>query len=190
MGSFPNDRPLGMRVMLEYLPPVLREVRDFQCLMGQYQAILEDIWRREGETEDNFYLETADERGLIHWENILGIVPGVDRSIEERRRVIAARLGQNMPYGWGAFLAFLTALIGSEEDYTVTLSVFTLTVRLRWVHWGRKDMVWELIRYMVPANLEVQLLLMHNTHGQLGGMTHREMGAYTHGQLKSEVERF
>jgi len=189
MGIFPNDRPLGERLMLEYLPPVLREVRDFQCLMGQYQEILEDLWRGAHETEDNFYLDTADKRGLVHWENILGIVSGADSSIEERRRVIAARLGQNTPYGWGAFLAFLTALIGSEAGYTAMLSAFTLTVRLRLIYWEQKGVVRELIQYMVPANLEVHLLLMHNTHGQFGDMIHREMGAYTHIQLKSEVER-
>jgi len=178
------------RLMLDDLPPVLQEVRDFQCLMGQYQAVFADLWHRERETEDNFYAGTAGERGLAHWERILGLVPGADRSVEARRQRVLARLAQNTPYDWGAFLAFLTALVGSERGYTAERSEFALIVRLWPLRWGREGAVWDMIRSVVPANLEVRLVLMHNSHGQIGGMVHGEMGAYTHGQLKSEVELF
>ena len=176
------------RKMLAYLPNVLREVRDFQCLAGQYQGAFETLWRLERETEDNFYLFTADKRGLVHWEAILGIVPREGASIEERRQVVAARISQTTPYCWRTFLAFLTALVGSEEGYTAQLSELTLTVRLMPAWRGLRDATWTLMRHIVPANIEMHLILMYNAHGGLRAMTHGEMEAFTHERLRSEVE--
>ncbi|MCL2562424.1 MAG: YmfQ family protein [Oscillospiraceae bacterium] len=173
-------------LMLDYLPSVLQGVRDFRCLMGQYQIAVDELWQSAGETEDDFYLKTAGERGLAHWENILGIVPETDAVLDERRQVIYARLSQNIPYGWRTLLAFLTALVGSERGFAAEISAFTLTVRLRPLWRERWDVVWDLLRYIVPANVEIHLRTAYNTHGELSTMTHAEMGAYTHEQLRSE----
>ena len=173
--------------MRDYLPAVLRGVRDFECLMGQYQESFETLWREEAETQANFYLETAGERGLSHWENILDITSGAENKLEERRQVIRARLGQTTPYCWATLLNFLTALTGSTEAYTAELIGFKLTVWLRPFWRGLEAAVWELMRYMVPANIELHLGLIFRTHGSLGAMTHRELGHHTHEQLRSEV---
>jgi len=176
------------RLMLDYLPQVLREVRDYQCLMGRYQEALSLLWRKEREVEDNFYLETADERGLVHWENILGIAPWPGSSIEERRQVIRARQSQTTPYCLVTFHAFLTALTGRREAYEAELNGLTLTVWLaptwRWM----REAVWDLMRWVVPANIEMRLISVYNTHRQLGAMTHRQMAAMTHKRLRSEVD--
>jgi len=175
------------RNMLDYLPHVLREVRDFRCLAGQYQKALETLWQLERATEDNFYLFTADERGLVHWEYILGIVPREGAGIKERRQVIAARISQTTPYCWETFLAFLTALAGSE-GYAAERAELTLTVWLRPAWRSLRDAVWTLMRHIVPANIEMRLILVYNTHGDLRAFTHRKMGAYTHAQLRNEVK--
>ena len=176
------------RLMLEYLPPVLRRVRDFQCLMGAYEGEVSALWGLERETEDNFYLFTADGRGLAHWENILGIVPREESSLAARRQMVAARLGQTTPYDWRAFLAFLTALTGSEKAYRAELSGLRLEVSLGPAWRELWDVVWEMMLYVVPANIEMRVIRVYNTHGGLGAMTHGEMGAYTHRELRAEVE--
>ena len=175
------------RQMRDYLPPVLREVRDFACLTEQYQDSFEELWRAEAETEANFYLETAGERGLSHWEHILDLTPGAENTLEERRQVLRARLGQTTPYCWATLLNFLTALTGSEEAYAAELTGFKLTVWLRPLWRGLEAAVWELVRYMVPANVEIHLSLIFRTHGALAAMTHGELGDHTHEQLRSEV---
>ena len=176
------------RLMIEHLPPVLRRVRDFQCLMGAYEGELSLLWRLERETEDNFYLFTADGRGLAHWENILGIVPREDSDLAVRRQVVAARLGQTTPYDWRTFLVFMTALTGSEEAYTAALSGLTLEVRLKPAWRKLWAAVWEMMLCVVPANVETRVIRVYSTHRDLGAMTHGGMGAYTHRQLRTEVE--
>jgi len=176
------------RLILEYLPPVLQEVRDFRCLMGEYQGIFEELWELEQETEDNFYLETANVRGIVHWETILGIIPREGSTVGERRQMIVARLSQTTPYCWRTFLAFLTALMGTEQAYEASLSGLTLTVWImpnwRWM----RGAVWDLMQWVVPANIEMRLLNVYNTHGQFRALTHGEMRAWTHRKLRSEVD--
>ena len=174
--------------MLEYLPPVLQEVRDFQCLMEVYQGEVSALWWEERETEDNFYLFTADGRGLSHWENILGISPREGSSLEERRLMIFARRGQTTPYCWQMFLTFLTALTGTREAFRAELSGFALELRLmpnwRWMQNAVRDLMWRVL----PANIGVQLISVYNTHGDLGRWRHGEMRAFTHEGLRSKIE--
>jgi len=174
--------------VLDYLPPVLREVRDFQCLMEAYQGEVSDLWRGERETEDNFYLFTADERGLLHWETILGISPRMGSSLEERRLVIAARISQSTPYDWGTFLAFLRVLMGREDAYSAVLSGLRLEIRLMPPWRGMRDLVWDLVRYVVPANIEALVIPVYNTHAETARWTHGEMTAFTHWQLRHTFE--
>ena len=77
---------------------------------------------------------------------------------------------------------------GSEEAYEARVSGFSMEVRLlpRWR--GLEEAVWELIRWVVPANIEARVVPVFRSHGVLGAMTHRAMGAHTHWQLRNEVE--
>ncbi|MCL2843599.1 MAG: YmfQ family protein [Oscillospiraceae bacterium] len=172
--------------MLDYLPPVLREVRDFRCLMGQMQEVLVELWEQERETEDEYYLWTATERGLSHWETILGVRPRPGSSLEARRQVILARMSQTTPYCWQTLLTLLTALLGSREDFEAEIEGYRLTVWIAPRVRGFYEAVWELLRLVVPANLGVEVVSIYNTHGQLSAMTHRAMRGHTHRQLREE----
>ena len=175
------------RIMMEYLPPVLQKVRDFACLMGQYQEVFSELWKLTWETEDNLYLATAGEVGIARWERLLGIKPREGATLEERRQVLFFRISQTTPYTWRAFLSFMTSLIGDERGFAASISELQLEVRLfpRWR--GMEGAVWELIYWVVPANVETRIVLVFVSHRELGVMTHRQMGTYTHWRLRNEV---
>ena len=173
--------------MLDYLPTVLRDVRDFRCIMGVVQEVLMELWRQERETENEYYLWTATERGLSRWEAILGLRPRAGSSLEERRQVILVRMSQAIPYCWQTLVALLTTLLGSREAFEIEIEGYRLTVWLS-PHVRRfYQEVWELLRLIVPANLGVEVVSVYNTHGQLSVMTHGAMGGHTHRQLRSDI---
>jgi len=176
------------RQMINYLPRVLRDVRDFQCLMAIYQQAFKDLWQREGENQDNFYLETASERGLAHFERILGVTPRTGHSIEERRQLIRAQLSKTPPYCWNTLLSFLKDLTADPEAFSITLEGFTITLtlypRFRWM----ADAVYHLVRQMIPANIALHLNLIFRTHRELGKHTHRKLNTHTHHALRTEVD--
>lgn len=173
---------------MQYLPPVLQEVRDFRCVMGQMQEVVTDLWRRERQAEDEYYLFTATERGLSHWEAILGIRPRERSGLEERRQVILVRMSQVTPYCWQTLIALMTTLLGSREEFEVEIVGYQLTVWLSPRVRRFQEAVWELLRLIVPANLGVEVISIYNTHGQLSAMTHSAMRGYTHWQLRNEED--
>ena len=175
------------RVMLEYLPPVLRKVQDFACLMEQYQGAFSELWKLAWEMEDDLYLVTAGEVGISRWERMLGIRPREGATLEERRQLLFFRISQSTPYTWRAFLSFMTSLIGDERGFDASISELVLEVRLfpRWR--GMEQAVWELMSWVVPANVETRVILIFNSHREIGAMTHRQMAAYSHEQLRNEV---
>ena len=176
------------RQMLDYLPRVLQIVRDFQCLMAVYQSAFRDLWQRERENEDNFYLQTAGEQGLRHWERILGIPnrPGLD--LEARRQIIAAQISKTPPYCWNTLLFVLRTLTGSEEAFYAELDGFVLKLDLKAPWRKMEDAVFHLVRQMIPANIALYIVLSGNTHRDLSRATHRAHSAYTHYQLRNEVD--
>jgi len=155
--------------------------------MGVYQRGFSGLWHTLWETEDELYLKTAGEAGILRWEQLLGIVPNRAQSLEERRQVILARIGWRIPYNWFAFLEFLTALIGDQNGFAATLTGFQLEITLKPRWRGFQDAVWELVRQIVPANIAVQMVLVYRRHRELFAMTHRELGKYTHRQIRNEV---
>jgi len=176
------------RNMIDLIPRVLREVRDFQCLMVVYQTAFEDLWRCERETEDNFYLESAEEPGIRHWERILGLTKHTGLSLDVRRQRIAAQIRKTPPYCWNTLMIVLEVLTGSPAAFTARLGGFTLMLHLHapWRSFG--DAVYHLVRQMIPANIALELTLGFNTHRDLSRKTHRMLGVYTHDQLRSEVD--
>jgi len=178
------------RMMIAHIPHILRDVPDFQCLMGTYQDIFANFWRLERGLEDNFYLHTAEDAGLSHWERILGIVPRVGSSIEERRQIVMARMYQTTPYCFRTLLALLLALTGDPSAFSAELDELTLTVRLFPRFREMEGAVWAMLRQMVPANIALYLILVFRTHGALRPKTHRTLGRHTHHQLRSEVDLF
>lgn len=178
------------RNMIALLPRVLQEVRDFQCLMSVYQTVFADLWRLERKNEDNFYLQTAGEPGIRHWERILGFIPHAGHSLDDRRQRIAAQIRRTPPYCLNTLLYVLSILTGDGAAVTAELSGFTLTLYLRGAWRHLQDAVYHLARQMIPANiaLEVVLVLSLNTHRDLSRRTHKQLGAYTHYQLRNEAD--
>lgn len=174
------------RKMLEYIPPVLHDVRDFVCVLGAMEVEFDDIWELEGLQEQELFVDTAQTVGLERWEEILRISPREESTVQERRQIVLARLRQVPPYCFRTFLRLLEGLLGTEGGYTVTLEGLRLTIRLTFPLWGFESAVRDMIRYIVPANIETRLVLSMITHRRLGERTHGALGMYTHRRLKEQ----
>jgi len=156
--------------------------------MAVYQSAFRDLWQRERENEDNFYLQTAGEQGLRHWERILGIPNRPELDLEARRQIIAAQISKTPPYCWNTLLFVLRTLTGSEEAFYAELDGFVLKLDLKAPWRKMEDAVFHLVRQMIPANIALYIVLSGNTHRDLSRATHRAHSAYTHYQLRNEVD--
>ena len=174
--------------MIAYLPTVLRGVRDFQCLSQVYQGEFGALWERERAQAEELFMEGAVDRGLAHWERIFGILPS-SMEREMRRQVIAAHMRGRTPYHLWVLQDMLAVLIGDARAVSLWVRDLVLGVELKRVAWGHEAVVWEIVRNIVPANVQIVVTRMKTTHRGLGQMRHAEMQVYTHQTLREGVER-
>ena len=78
--------------MLNYYPPVIKVIKDFQAIVDSEAPELSDIHTNLSIVLNDAYLETMCESRIKQWESMLNIVPLQSSSVDDRRDVIIARL--------------------------------------------------------------------------------------------------
>jgi len=176
------------RPLIDYLPQVLKEVREYKAIMATEEPELRTLWTAlEDALKDNFVSE-ATEHGVLRLESILKITPKVADTLTDRRFRIKARFNEQLPYTFRTLEERLRTLCG-EDGYTCELlsDSHMLSVRVEVVAKGQYSAVEELLHRLAPANLIIDLELRYNQNATLKNFTHAQLSAYTHKHLKEEV---
>lgn len=92
-GKLPMDRRL-----LSYLPPVLRDVLEFQTINAANEPEIAVAWDALTLVLANQFLTTADEHGVTVWEQELKIYPKDTDSLDVRKARIKALWNMELPY--------------------------------------------------------------------------------------------
>ncbi len=176
------------RKVLDYLPPILRPVRELRAICAGQQAVLEDVWAAVEAALDDQFIQDARESGIARRERILQIAPKGTDTLEDRRFRVKARMNEQLPFTLPALRQQLADLCG-PAGYTVALDrgAYLLTVRVALTAKSNFDDVGALLERVAPANIVIDLDLKYNQHGTLAGFSHGQLAAYTHDQLRNEV---
>jgi len=176
------------RRIIDYIPPILQGVREFQVIAKTEQADFESAWEAANNLLDNNFIATADTLGVSRWESILGIAPRGTDTLDERKFAILAAIEAQAPYTMRQ-LEFQLAFLCGPDGYIVMLdhNNYFLKVLVELTARRNFDAVKELLENIVPANLILHVGLRYNQHRTLSRFTHAQMAARTHGQLRNEV---
>ena len=176
------------RQLLDALPPVLRPVREYQAIMATEQTECEVLYAAQRDTLNNLFPQTSGDYGLGRWERMLNITPQGTDTLDDRRFRVLSRLSEQLPYTITALRRQLSALCG-PDGYTaqVNPSAYLLTVRVALTAKKAFAHVNALLRRVAPANLVIDLSLLYNQQQTFAAMTHAQLDAYTHQQLREDV---
>lgn len=130
----------------------------------------------------------AGSYGIGRWEELLQIAGRDSLSLEERRRLVLLRLNEQLPFTISRLRELLAANVPAGE-YVLTLdhAAYTLHVFLELSSKGCAPALRELLRRVLPANLQVDLQLLYNTYGRLGQYKHAELAGLRHWEIREEV---
>ena len=179
------------RTLMDYLPPVLRNVLEFRYLNAAVQNAYDAFRLKLQEVfENQFYME-AGLPGIKRYERILGITQKATDSLDDRRFRIKLRFNEQLPFTYRALERKLYALCG-EGGYELTLvpEAYKLIVRVALTRREAMNDVRDMLDRIVPANMIIDLSLLYNSHDMFRGKTHDELHEYTHEQLREEVLGF
>jgi uncharacterized protein YmfQ (DUF2313 family) len=177
------------RNLIEYLPPFLRDVREYKALLTdaeQPEMVL--VWQSVNNTLNDQFITDATENGVSRWEKILGIVPKATLTLDERKFTILTKINEQLPFTITTLKEQLETLCG-EDGYSLTLNneKYTLDVKIALTARNNFEDVNLLLQRVVPANLVVTISLKYNQQEALAKLTHEQLKVYTHYELRNEV---
>lgn len=164
------------RRLLDYLPPVLKDVLEFQAINAANEAEISLAWDATTLLLANQFLETADNNGVSVWERELRIHPKDTDSLELRKTRIKAMWNLELPYTIPWLKNWLTGLCG-PTGHEEKLSGYTLNIQLDYNALpNTESLATEILNMLLivcPANMQV---LMDSSLQSYGTVAH---GAFT-----------
>ena len=141
------------RKMIEYLPHILREYREYKGIADGQQWLFALLWAAMERVLMNQFIETADEVGIGRWEKILNITPKGTETLEERRFRIKSRVNQaQLPYTYRALQIYLSS-VSEDFETVVDHNAYTLFLRITLAGYRQRDDLAAVLRLMIPANM-------------------------------------
>ena len=117
------------RRLLNYLPPVLREVLEFQTINRANEPEISLAWDALTRVLANQFLEDADEDGVAIWEKELRLYPKDTDTLEARKARIKAKWNLELPYTLPWLRNWLVGVCGAD-NHAVFLNGYILDVQL------------------------------------------------------------
>lgn len=173
------------RNLIDYLPPVLKEVREFKLIFQSEQPEIADLWGSIDNALNDQFVIDATEYGVGRWEKILGIVPKVTESLDSRKFRILTRLNERLPHTVRVLEQQLETLCG-KDGYIMDLNENKYRLEIR-IELSKKRVLEEItsfVKRIIPANLILIVDLEYNKHCTFSGHTYEFLKRYTHEQLK------
>lgn len=179
------DREISL---LEYLPGVLREIKEFKAIATAENPEIVKVWEELQSVLDDQFINNSTLNGVKRWEAILGIRALDSDSLSDRKFRILTRLNEQLPYTYRNLEAQLALLCGTN-GYKLILDneSYILTVKIALTAKKKFEEVGSLLDRVVPCNMIISLLLIYNQHKTLHRFTHAELKQYTHKELREEV---
>ena len=172
------------RRLLDYLPPVLREVLEFQVISGAAEPEISIAWDALTLVLANQFLEDADENGVAMWEPELGIYPKDTDTLEVRKTRIKAMWNLELPYTVPWLRNWLVGICG-PTGYELTVSEYVINIQLDYNTLPDANSlsteILDMLLAVRPGNMLVLMTAFLQSYGTVG------FGAVTEQSLYTEV---
>lgn len=142
--------------LLSFLPEFVQEYREIKHIMNSEQP---EIQKLEDETEiikNNQFILSCDINGIARFENLLGITPKPDDSLDARKSRVITRWNDSIPYTYKGLKEKLNVMCG-EGNYLLipSFNEYGLEIVVSLPLSGQADELDYMLSYMIPANIVV-----------------------------------
>lgn len=181
------------RKLLDYLPPVLREVLEFQAINAANEPEISIAWDALALVLANQFLDTATASGVAVWERELNIRPKDTDTLEVRKARIKALWNLELPYTLPWLKNWLTGLCG-ELGHEESIVDYTINIQLDYTvlpEPGRMaEEILDMLLTVRPSNILIMMTaLLQSTGGvRLGVYTERSLHMDLWPMLTNELE--
>lgn len=169
------------RRLIDYLPPVLRDVLEFREINDACEPEISLAWDALALILANQFIETAGEPGVSVWERELGFFPKDTDTMAMRKARIKAMWNLELPYTMPWLRDWLTSLCG-PEGHEETVTDYTINIQLDYTVLPNADAlaaeILEMLLRVRPANMRVLMTSFLQSYGTLNTAGHTETSEY------------
>lgn len=169
------------RKLLNYLPPVLREVLEFRAINDANEAEISLAWDALALVMANQFLDTADENGVSVWERELKIYPKDTDTMAARKARIKARWNLELPYSLPWLKNWLTSLCG-PTGHEETVADYTINIQLDYNTLPNADSlaaeILDMLLTVRPSNMRVLMTAFLQSYGTLSQGANTEQSSF------------
>lgn len=157
--------------LVSYLPPFMAEFKEVAAALEAENPEFVLAWEAADRVLRNAFIETADEYGMSRFEKLLGVLPSVDDTLEQRRKTVIANWANKISYTSKFLYAKLVSLCG-RDGFTLTIEGYRLEVVIYAGEGTLAEVVEGLLSSAAPANMICSVLYEYPHKGAIyhGGM--------------------
>lgn len=174
--------------ILDYTPPVLADAEEQKQIAKAIDPEINMLWSEIERAENNQFINSSDEYGIVRRENMLSIKPKNTETLDDRKFRLISREMEKLPYTLRVLENKLKTLCG-ENGYKLNIDYDNeiIKVRVNLISKNTYEEIELMLEKMLPLNMIIDLSLLYNSHRILSRFTHRQLSQYTHKQLREEV---
>lgn len=123
---FKKKRYIHTRKLLDYYPPVVKNILDFQELTKSQETLVGQVWDAVSLAWDNQFIDEATEEGVSNWETDYSLVPSKSDTLKQRKQRLKSKWVPSNKYTFEWLNSWLKTACGDKkfteaklEDYTV-----------------------------------------------------------------------
>lgn len=174
--------------LISYLPGFLQEYYEYRKIFEAVQAEADRIGFRIEKMFNNNFVESTDEEGIAHYEEIYRVLPQEGATLEDRRFAVLSAMNIELPYTYRRLEQMLSLLCG-VDGYELHLDheAYAIEIKVALTAKNNQAKISELMYDYLPANLVYSVTLLFNQHQMLAGYTHAALAALSHSEIREEV---
>ena len=169
---------------LSHLTVFLREYPEFKRLCEFADTLISDVWNCAEYVINARFVLYCHTDVLARYDDMLGIKNSADFSEEARRNRIIMRLIERSPINYPMLRTQLRLMCGGGGSLIYfDRADYVLNVRYSLYKDVNEAEIYDMLRRLIPAAVELSLEPRRNTHRDLSKFTHRYLSGFTYKQL-------
>ena len=141
--------------LLGHLPPFIQEYMEIREIMKTENPEFQLVEDESEIIKNNQFIQSCNLTGISKFENLIGIIPSSDDTLESRINRVLVRWNDTVPYTWKTLLNKLDTLCGGSDKYEIIrkLDEQKLDVTTHLDLYGQVEELDYFLSYMLPATM-------------------------------------
>lgn len=174
--------------LIKYMPPFLKEVREFKEIFGAEDIQIEKLNNQINSMLREVIVKTAEDYGLRRYEKIYGITRPAE-TLEARRMAILLKMNNRVAYTYKWLIQTLNEAIGAENyKITTDFNNYKMNIEIASNYTEAAELLKNDLVKQMPANIELDYRLTSKINCISGAIISQQTYMVLNTEKMKEIE--